>query len=85
MLVPFLDAVGELGIGPFVLICGYDSVERLALRAPVSISFFSLREPDFIKLLKELRPVVVLIQDFHNDPGNGGSGKQICGFICKGV
>lgn len=74
MLVPFLDAVGQLGIGPFVLIRSYDAVQGFSLGISFPVRFLSLREPDFVELLQELGLVVIFIKDFHDDPCSGGSG-----------
>lgn len=74
MLVPFLDAVGQLSIGPFVLIRSYDTIQRFSLGISFPVCFLSLREPDFVELLQELGLVVIFIKDFDNDSCSGRSG-----------
>lgn len=74
MLVPFLDAVGQLGVGPFVLVGSDDAVQGFSPGVSLPVRFLSLGEPDFVELLQELGLVVIFIKDFHDDPGSGGPG-----------
>lgn len=81
MLVPFLDAVGQLGIGPFVLIGSYDAVQGFSPGISLPVRFLSLREPDLVELLQELGLVVIFIKDFHDDPCSGGPGGRA--IVCN--
>lgn len=67
VLIPFFDAVGDLGVGSLVAVRGDDTVDRVSLQGSLLLGLLPLRQLDLVDLLQKLRPIVVLIQhlDYH--------------------
>lgn len=72
MFVSLFDTVRNLSIGPHVSIRCDNPIHRISLGGSLSLGPLTLRELDFVDLLKEQGSVVILIEDLDDDPDGGG-------------
>lgn len=74
MLISLLDGIRDLRVGTLIAVRGDHPIHGIPLQSPVLFRFFPFRKLDLVDLLQELRPVVVLVQDFDDDAYRGGFG-----------